>query len=146
GGGDRIGEGDLGDGREGMSRLRVSAAALAVLLVTGVAACGDGDSNDTVVVSAASSLQTAFTNYANQAGYDAKQSFAGSDELAPQTRQGAKPDVYAAANTSLPAELHADGLVEQPVIFAQNTLVIAVPKGSDIKSIDDLAKPGTTIA
>src|SRR5262249_13569281 len=105
-----------------MSRLRVSAAALAVLLVTGAAACGDGDSNAVVVAAPASPLQTAFTTHANQAGYDAKQSFAGSDELAAQIRQGAKPAVYAAANTSLPAELHADGLVEQPVIFAQNTL------------------------
>jgi len=99
-----------------------------------------------VVVSGAASLQTAFTNYARQAGFDAKQSFAGSDELAAQIRQGAKPDVYAAANTSLPDELHADGLVEAPVVFAQNTLVIAVPKGSEIKSIDDLAKPGVTVA
>ena len=56
--------------------------------------------------------------------------FAGSDELAAQIRQGVKPDVYAAANTTLPDELHADGLVEKPVAFASNTLVLAVPAGS----------------
>ena len=129
-------------------RGRRSIAAVATLLLVVVfTGCGGGDdSSNAVVVSAASSLQDAFTNYAKAAGYDAKQSFAGSDELAAQIRQGAKPDVYAAANTSLPGELHADGLVDQPVVFAQNTLVIAVPEGSDIKSIDDLAKPGTTIA
>ena len=66
-----------------------------------------------VVVSAASSLEPAFTAYADAAGIDAKQSFAGSDDLAAQIRQGVKPDVYAAANTSLPEDLFADGLVER---------------------------------
>ena len=36
-------------------------------------------------------------------------SFAGSDELAAQIQQGAQPDVYAAANTKLPDQLHAEG-------------------------------------
>lgn len=114
-----------------------------------LAACGGSsgpDGSDQLVVSAASSLQTAFTNYANQAGFDAKQSFAGSDELAAQIRQGVKPDVFASADTTLPDELHKDGLVGRPVVFATNSLVIAVPKGSPINSIDDLAGPGTTIA
>ena len=38
-------------------------------------------------------------------------SFAGSDELAAQIRQGVKPDVYAAANTKLPDALHEKGLL-----------------------------------
>lgn len=120
-------------------------AATSTLALT---ACG-GDSNggsDQLVVSAASSLQTAFTNYADAAGIDAKQSFAGSDTLAAQIRQGVKPDVYAAANTTLPAELYKEGLVEKPVVFATNSLVLAVPKGSGISSIADVTKPGTTIA
>ena len=53
-----------------------------------------------LVVSAASSLEPAFTAYAEAAGIDAKQSFAGSDDLAAQIRQGVTPDVYAAANTT----------------------------------------------
>ena len=69
-------------------------------------------------------------------------SFAGSDELAAQIRQGVKPDVYAAANTKLPDALYDEGLLEQPVEFATNTFVLAVPKDSEIDSIDDLtAKP-----
>ena len=64
-----------------------------------------------------------------QPGIDAKQSFAGSDDLAAQIRQGVTPDVYAAANTSLPDDLYKDGLVEKPVVFATNTLVLAVPAG-----------------
>ena len=39
-----------------------------------------------------------------------------------------KPDVFAAANTKLPDELYAKGLVEKPVEFAGNRLVIAVPE------------------
>ena len=111
-----------------------------------LAGCGeDSGSSSTapagggqLVVSAASSLEPAFTAYAEQAGYDAKQSFAGSDDLAAQIRQGVTPDVYAAANTSLPDDLYKDGLVEKPVVFATNTLVLAVPAGSDIDSLHDL--------
>ena len=92
-----------------------------------VAGCGDDDSSSTstsassgdqLVVSAAASLEPAFTDYAETAGIDAKQSFAGSDDLAAQIRQGVTPDVYAAANTSLPDDLYKDGLVEKPVVFA----------------------------
>ena len=72
-------------------------------------------------------------------------SFAGSDELAAQIRQGAKVDVYAAANTRLPDELHAEDLLSKPVEFATNEFVLAVPKDSDIGSLDDLTEEGTTI-
>jgi molybdate transport system substrate-binding protein len=127
---------------------RGAAVALAVAAL-GPAACGEDSSQasgDQVVVSAASSLQPAFRAYAESAGIDAKQSFAGSDDLAAQIRQGVRPDVYAAANTSLPDELHAEGLVGKPVVFASNELVLAVPSDSDIASVDALAKPGTTLA
>jgi molybdate transport system substrate-binding protein len=76
---------------------------------------------------------------------DVRLSFAGSDELAAQIRQGAKVDAYAAANTRLPDELYADGLMDKPVEFATNEFVLAVPKGSDIDSIDDLTKKDTKI-
>ncbi len=72
-------------------------------------------------------------------------SFAGSDELAAQIRQGVKPDVYAAANTKLPDQLASEGLLDQPVKFATNELVIAVPDDRDISSLDDLAKPGVKL-
>jgi molybdate transport system substrate-binding protein len=114
-----------------------------------LAGCG-GDNGDQgsgqLVVSAASSLQDAFTDYAATVGIDARQSFAGSDQLSAQIRQGVKPDVFAAANTTLPSGLYKDGLVEKPVVFATNSLVVAVPTGSGITSIEDLARPGTTIA
>jgi molybdate transport system substrate-binding protein len=74
-------------------------------------------------------------------------SFAGSNALATQITNGAPADVFASANTTLPAQLFASGVVEKPVVFTRNTLVIVVPKSNpaDIKSIYDLSKPGTKI-
>jgi molybdate transport system substrate-binding protein len=132
------------------------ALAVAALLALTLGACGDddddsgsssSDSKPRLVVSAASSMTEALSDCsAGFAGASVRLSFAGSDELAAQIRQGVKPDVYAAANTKLPDELYADGLLQQPVKFATNTFVLAVPKGSDIKSLDDLTEKGVKIA
>jgi molybdate transport system substrate-binding protein len=125
---------------------RLAVLAVAAACVAGMAACGGGSHNsDQLVVSAAASLDTAFNDYVDAAGIDAKMSFAGSDELAAQIRQGVKPDVYAAANTTLPDELHKEGLVGEPTVFATNTLVLAVPQDSQIDSLDDLTQPDTSI-
>ena len=124
-------------------------ALLAVMAASleGLVGCGGGgDGPDQVVVSAASSLDTAFRDYVDEAGIDAKMSFAGSDELAAQIRQGVRPDVYAAASTTLPDQLHMEGVVGNPVVIATNALVLAVPKDSEIDSLDDLTQPGSTIA
>ena len=123
---------------------RVLACALPLALL----AAGCGGEKPTIKVSAAASLKTAFEQSADSfdAG-DVSFSFAGSDELAAQIRQGLKPDVYAAANTELPDALFAEGLVEKPVPIASNRVLIAVPKGSNkVESLADLAKPGITIA
>jgi molybdate transport system substrate-binding protein len=119
-------------------------------LALAIGGCGDDDgpgSSKALTVSAASSLKSAFTTYGD--GFDGatvRLSFAGSDELAAQIRKGVRPGVFAAANTKLPDALYSEGLVEKPVVFAGNRLVIAVPAGSDIKSVGDLAKPGTKLA
>jgi molybdate transport system substrate-binding protein len=122
-------------------------AALAAVAVLALAGCGDdsGDSGSSqLTVSAAASLKAAFPKYNATARY----SFAGSDVLAAQIKAGAHPDVFAAANTKLPDELFKAGLVEKPVVFAGNRLVVAVPAGASakVKSVADLAKPGVTIA
>jgi molybdate transport system substrate-binding protein len=133
-------------------------ALLAAAVAVGIAGCGrddatggagtstsGGDDGGALVVSAATSLKQAFERYGAADGV--RFQFAGSDELAAQLRQGVRPDVFASANTRLPDELHGEGLVGRPVVFAANRLVVAVPAdGAKISSVADLAKPGTTVA
>jgi molybdate transport system substrate-binding protein len=131
---------------------RALSAALCLSLSLAVCACGDSSGaasgTGTLTVSAASSLKKPLTDYgAHFAGARVRLSFAGSDQLAAQIRQGVKPDVFAAANTKLPEALFAEGKVGKPVVFAGNRLVIAVPAGAHaIASVDDLAKPGVKLA
>ena len=113
----------------------------ALLVALALTGCGDGE--ERLTVSAATSLKTALTAYA---GPEVRLSFAGSDELAAQIRQGVRPDVYAAANTALPAQLFAEGLVEEPVVFATNRLVIATPADGSVGRIEDLERRGVKIA
>jgi molybdate transport system substrate-binding protein len=118
--------------------------ALAALTLSG---CGGGD--DTLTVSAASSLKEALTDYGAQ--FDdakARVRFAGSDELAAQIRKGAHPDVFASANTKLPDQLYREGLVSKPVTFAGNRLVLAAPASADAKvaSLKDIETAGNTLA
>ena len=134
----------------GVCCLALACAALA-------AGCGDDDGGDggssdsptRLIVSAASSMTEALEKCALRFGdaenADVRMSFAGSDELAAQIRQGAKVDVFAAANTRLPDDLYADGLLDKPVEFATNEFVLAVRKGSEIDSIGDLTREGTKI-
>jgi molybdate transport system substrate-binding protein len=132
---------------EGRPRRHLAPLAVGAACLAGMTGCGGGgDNSDQLVVSAAASLDTAFNDYVDGAGIDAKMSFAGSDELAAQIRQGVKPDIFAAANTSLPDQLHQEGFVGIPTVFATNTLVLAVPTDSQIDSLDDLTEPGITIA
>jgi molybdate transport system substrate-binding protein len=127
--------------------LRRTLAGLVMVAVL-AAGCGGGGGDPTIKVSAASSLKKAFEAYSKSfKGAQVSFSFAGSDELAAQIRQGVKPDAYAAANTKLPTDLYSKGLVEKPVEFASNRLVIAAPAGThEVASIGDLAKPGIRIA
>jgi molybdate transport system substrate-binding protein len=124
-----------------------------VALALASSGCGahsssSGRSKPNLVVSAASSLKAAFTRYGEQFGQaSARFSFAGSDLLAAQIEQGVRPDVLASANLTVPEMLFSKGLVSKPVAFASNRLVLAVPAGSTkIKSVDDAARPGVTLA
>jgi molybdate transport system substrate-binding protein len=124
-------------------RRAIAAAAAAAV---GLSACGGGG-KPTIIVSAAASLKKAFTTYAGQfSAAGARYSFAGSDILAAQIEQGVRPDVFASANTKLPKLLYAKGLVDKPVVFAANKLVLAVPAGSNkVKSLADVLRPGVTL-
>jgi len=131
-----------------MGRLRLM---ILLLALAGVGGCGDDarpSRSADLRVSAATSLKTAFTEFG--AGYEeatVRFSFAGSDQLAGQIRAGVRPDVFAAANAKLPGALFAAGLVERPLAFARNRLVLAVPAGdSSVQRLDDLARDGVKLA
>ena len=134
-------------------RPSIRTCALAALTVASLGwGCGDDEakrsegSTETAVVSAAASLTEALTACQDDvAGVRPRMSFAGSDELAAQIRQGVKPDVYLAANIKLPGQLADEGLLGEPVEFATNELVLAVPSDSEIASIDDVAGQGVTL-
>jgi molybdate transport system substrate-binding protein len=134
-------------------RRRLIAVVLCLTTVAALAACGSSKSSSKaakpdLTVSAAASLKHAFTVYGTQfSAASARFSFAGSDMLAAQIEQGVRPDVFASANTKLPAALYAKGLVARPVTFAANKLVLAVPaSASKVTSLADVEKPGVTIA
>lgn len=112
-----------------------------------LAGCGGAsrgeDDKPELTVSAAASLSEPFGRYGR--AFDparVRLSFAGSDELVAQIRRGAQPDVFAAANTDLPEALARERLLEPPVVFATNRLVLAVPTGSRVDSLADLEAPG----
>jgi molybdate transport system substrate-binding protein len=73
--------------------------------------------------------------------------FGGSGALETDIEQGAPADVFAAASPKQPAALYAKGLVEKPVEFATNTLVLIVPKRNPahITSVSDITKPGVKL-
>ena len=125
-----------------MRRLAPLALACVALAPAG---CGGGASP--LDVSAAASLKAPFEAYGRAfRGARVRLSFGGSDILAAQIRQGARPDVYAAANAQLPGALYAQHLVDRPVAFARNRLVLAVPAGSPARGLRDLERPGRRLA
>jgi molybdate transport system substrate-binding protein len=75
---------------------------------------------------------------------NAKYTFGGSGALATDIEQGAPADVFAAASPKQPKALLAKGLIDKPVEFATNTLVLIVPKSNPahINSVTDVTKPG----
>ncbi|MBA2764023.1 MAG: molybdate ABC transporter substrate-binding protein [Thermoleophilaceae bacterium] len=122
------------------------------LIAVSVAGCGTrvptgaDSARPQIKVAAAASLTEPFTGYGEQfEPADAAFSFGASDELAAQIRSGALPDVYAAANTTLPDELAKEGLVGEPVAFATNSLVVGVPADSGLESIEDLEQSGRSV-
>jgi molybdate transport system substrate-binding protein len=105
--------------------------------------CGGDDASEPLDVYAAASLAEVFP----QIDPNARFSFAGSDELATQIREGAPADVYAAASSKYPQELYDEGLVEEPVAFASNRLVLIVPRANPaaIDSVEDVLQPGVKL-
>ena len=118
-------------------------ALVAVLAVVMVAAAGAQRDTTRATVFAAASLTNAFPKI----GPNARYSFAGSNALAAQIRQGAPADVFASANVKLPFGLYGDGHCSRPVVFTRNALVVIVPRANRkrIKTISDLKRKGVKV-
>jgi molybdate transport system substrate-binding protein len=123
-----------------MKRALASAAALVVLgglLLPGSTAEGRPDATR-LTVYAAASLTEVFRKIAPRANY----SFGGSNQLAFQIRQGAPADVFASASPQYTQELFRERVVERPVTFASNRLVLAVPRSNPagLRTVFDLRR------
>lgn len=113
-------------------------------MLLSLAGCGGSNDGDGVVdVYAAASLAEVLPELDPAARY----SFAGSDALAAQIREGAPADVFAAASSKYAQELYEEGLVDEPVAFASNRLVLVVPPSNPagIESPEDLLDDGTRL-
>lgn len=130
---------------------RVAGALLATLLLLPLAACGGpGSDGGKVTVLAAASLTNVFedigTAYEKEhSGTDVVFSFAGSQELASQVRQGAPADVLVTADAPT-----MDGLKDrtgEPVVIARNRLTIVTAKGGPegISGLKDLSRSGLKV-
>lgn len=122
-------------------------AAIAVLVgVVALGSCAPGDDERPLRVAAAASLHGAFEEIV--AGFEgthpeiaiAPVVYDGSSTLVTQIAEGAPIDVVAVADEATMARI-ADR-VQPPVVFATNSLVIAVPVGTDDDTaLEDLADP-----
>jgi len=108
---------------------------LAVLLA---APAGAKPGATRLTIFAAASLTEAFQSFDRNETY----SFAGSNTLAAQIQQGAPADVFASASPQYTQDLYRRKLVEKPVTFASNRLVLIVPKSNPagLTSVYDLAR------
>ena len=137
---------------------------LAALFV--LAGCGPADSpskgppsggatetTGRVVVLAAASLTETFTGLAHRFEHehpdtDVVLSFGGSSSLAQQVVAGAPADVFAAASPATMSTVVEAGDATDPVVFARNSLEIAVPPGNPgkVTRLADLADSARTVA
>jgi molybdate transport system substrate-binding protein len=122
--------------------------------VTAPAPKGAGNAGGgTLTVFAAASLTESFTALgkefeAQHPGTTVKFSFAGSSTLVQQLTNGAKADVFAAADQATMDKANQGGVIDgQATVFATNKLAIAVAPGNPkgIKSFADLNKAGLTV-
>ena len=125
--------------------MRAAATTVLIALLVATAASGAtrapaGARVTGITVYAASSLTDVFPRIDSGPKY----SFGASSTLAAQITQGAPADIFASANTTIPGQLFAKGLVQQPVVFTRNRLVLVVPSTNPavIHSVYDLTRSG----
>jgi molybdate transport system substrate-binding protein len=91
-----------------------------------------------LTIYAAASLSDVFRSLDSGQRY----SFAGSDTLEAQIRNGAPADVFASAAPSNAQRLYRQGRARKPIVFASNRLVLIVPRSNParLKSVYDLQR------
>ena len=107
----------------------------------------------TITVSAAASLSNVFPVIGNAftkryPNIAVKFNFGPSNGLVEQIRAGAPVDVLATADEASMRQATADGLTTRPIVFARNTMMVAVPKGNParIRSVSDLQRRDVSVA
>jgi molybdate transport system substrate-binding protein len=119
-------------------RRRLLLALLAVVLAATAFAASAQPQSSPLTIYAAASLTDVFRSFDGAQRY----SFAGSNTLETQIRNGAPTDLFASAAPLNTQRLYRQGLVEKPVTFTSNRLALIVPKANpaDIASIYDLGR------
>ena len=107
----------------------------------------------TLTVFAAASLTEVFTGLgdrleAQHPGLEVRFTFAGSSGLAAQLLQGAPADVFASADESQMARVVEADLAQDPEIFAQNVLTVAVPPDNPggVSGLEDFSREALDLA
>jgi len=106
---------------------------------------------ETLRVFAAASLTAAFSEMgevfeSSHPDVMVEFNFSGSQVLRTQIEQGARADVFASADRVHAEALQESGLLGETTLFARNVLVVVTPeKDASVRSLMDLARPGTKI-
>lgn len=119
-----------------MNRLAASIGALSVL--AGSLAAAAQTQAEPLTIYAAASLTDVFRTLDRAQRY----SFAGSNALETQIRNGAPADLFASAAPLNTQRLYGEGIVDRPVTFTANRLALIVPKSNPagIRSVYDLRR------
>jgi molybdate transport system substrate-binding protein len=123
-----------------MMKGRVVASVLAVCLLAAAAASASTSQTSQLTIYAAASLTDVFRALDPEPRY----SFAASNTLETQIRNGAPADLFASAAPLNTQRLFRERRVEKPVTFTSNRLVLIVPRSNpaQIRSVYDLrSKP-----
>ena len=120
-------------------RDRLLAVVVALVVASSFAStAGARRQQGSLTIYAAASLTEAFTSYDRAQRYN----FAGSKALETQIRNGAPADIFASAAPLNTQRLYRAGIVDRPVTFTSNRLVLIVPRSNpaDIHSVYDLRR------
>lgn len=117
---------------------RLGAATLVAVLSAVVLAASARPQSDPLTIYAAASLTDVFRAFDPAQRY----SFAGSNTLETQIRNGAPADLFASAAPLNTQRLFREGRVEKPVTFTSNRLALIVPRSNpaEIRSVYDLRR------